>query len=287
MATEKGQKVVWFQAAGCTGCSISLMNSSYPDLVNLLLDELVPGKGITLLFHATLMGPTGRPALELLARVPREAAGQYVLVVEGALPTGHENFGRVGEVPMAARAAELARKAIAVVAMGSCASYGGIPAGAPNPAGCIGMGELLRREGIGVPVINVPGCPPHPRWFVETLVTVLARGLPAPEELDDAGRLRNVYSGLIHEHCPRRPDFDVARFAPYFGEQGCLYELGCRGPFTNAACPEHAWNGGVNWCLRAGHPCIGCTEPDFPDRFSPFFRKLSLEEELMTYRRQG
>ncbi len=286
MATNGGQKVVWFQAAGCTGCSVSLMNAAYPDIKNLLLDELVPGKGISLLFHATLMGPTGRPALEVLERAPAQAAGDYILVVEGAIPTAHPNFGRVGEVPMAERAAELARKAIAVLAVGSCASYGGIPAGAPNPTGCVGMRELLRKEGADTPVVNVPGCPPHPRWFVETVVTLLTGGLPRPEDSDEAGRLKAVYQGLVHEHCPRRPDFDVDRFAPAFGSQGCLYELGCKGPFTNAACPEHAWNSGVNWCIRANHPCIGCTEPDFPDNFAPMFRKLSLEQELDTYRRE-
>lgn len=276
--------VVWLQAAGCTGCSVSLMNADYPDIKNLLLDEIVPGKGIGLVFHPTLMGPTGRPALEVLEKVPAEEAGEYVLVVEGAIPTGHANFGQVGEVSMAERAAELAKGALAVLAVGTCAAYGGIPSGAPNPTGAVGMGELLRREGISTPVVNVPGCPPHPRWFVETVAWVLVKGLPGPEELDDAGRLKAVYGSLIHEHCPRRPDFDLARFAPAFGEEGCLYELGCKGPFTDAQCPYHAWNSGVNWCIRAGHPCIGCTEPDFPDRFSPFFRKFSLEEEKAAYR---
>jgi len=277
--------VVWFQAGGCTGCSISLMNADYPDLANLLLDEVVPGKGIALKFHATLMGPTGRPALEALERIPEKEAGEYLLVVEGAIPTAAGGrFGMVGEVPMAQRAASLARRAQAVLALGTCASYGGIPAGVPNPAGCVGVGELLRREGIQVPVVNVPGCPPHPRWFVETAARVLL-GLPGPEELDEAGRLKAVYRGLIHESCPRRPDFDVGRFAPSFGEEGCLYELGCKGPFTESQCPQRGWNGGVSWCIAAGHPCIGCTEPDFLDRFSPLFRKLSLEEEQQAYRR--
>jgi len=285
VSRESVCSVVWFQAAGCSGCSISLMNADYPNIANLLLDDVVPGKGIALRFHATLMGPTGQPALEVLERAPVQEAGEYILVVEGAIPTAHENFGRVGERSMEERAVELARHALAVLTVGTCAAYGGIPAGAPNPTKALGMRELLRRESIPTPVVNVPGCPPHPRWFVETVVTLLTRGLPQPEELDEAGRLKAVYPGLIHEHCPRRPDFDVDRFAPSLGQRGCLYELGCKGPFTNAACSEHAWNSGVNWCIRADHPCIGCTEPDFPDNFAPMFQKLSLEQELTTYRR--
>ncbi|NOX44313.1 MAG: hydrogenase small subunit [Caldiserica bacterium] len=279
--------VVWFQAAGCTGCSVSLMNAAYPDIKDLLLDEIVPGKSITLVFHATLMGPTGRPALEVLDRAPGKAAGDYLLVVEGAIPTRHPNFGRVGERPMAERAVELARGAVGVVAVGTCASYGGIPAGAPNPTGCVGIGELLRREGGAVPVVNVPGCPPHPRWFVETVAHLLLHGPPRPEELDGAGRLRAVYPDLVHDNCPRRADFDVGRFAPGFGDEGCLYELGCKGPYTDANCPYHGWNGGVNWCIKAGHPCIGCCEPEFPDYPSPLFRKATAQEAEASYRRSG
>lgn len=281
----KAQAVVWFQAAGCTGCSISLMNAEYPDIKRLLLDEIVPGKGIALRFHATLMGPFGRPALEVLERIPVEEAGEYVLVVEGAVPTRHPNFGRVGERPMAERAVELARSAVAVLALGTCASYGGIPAASPNPTGCAGIMELLRRRQIEVPVINVPGCPPHPRWFVETVAHLLLHGLPRPAELEGTGRLRAVYPGLIHDHCPRRADFDLGRFATGFGEAGCLYELGCKGPYTEANCPYHGWNGGVSWCIRAGHPCLGCCEPEFPDHPSPLFRKATAEEAAAFYRR--
>ncbi|MGC9529544.1 MAG: hydrogenase small subunit [Candidatus Bipolaricaulaceae bacterium] len=272
--------VMWFQGAGCTGCSISLMNADWPDITNLLLDELVPGKGLAMLFHATLMGPTGRPALEVLDRAVEAAAGRYLLVVEGAVPTAGDGvFGRVGETTMVEQVTELARGAGAVLAVGTCAAYGGIPAGAPNPTGCLGVGEVLSRRGIEVPVVNVPGCPPHPRWFVETAVQVAAHGPPTPDDLDQVGRLRAVYRGLIHETCPRRADFDVYRFAQTPGEEGCLYELGCKGPYTEARCPDHRWNGGVSWCIGAGHPCIGCCEPEFPDRMSPLFKKFAAQGE--------
>lgn len=285
MSKSRVYSVVWFQAAGCTGCSISLMNADYPGIKNLLLDELVPGKSIGLLFHGTLMGPTGQPALEVLERISTEEAEGYLLLVEGAIPTGEGGrFGMVGDLPMAERVKELSRKTTGVVAMGTCAAYGGIPAASPNPTGAMGVGNFLTREGIEVPVVNVPGCPPHPRWFVETVVHLLIFGLPKPEELDGVGRLWNVYQGLIHENCPRRADFDVGRFAKSFGEEGCLYELGCKGPYTESRCPFHRWNGGVNWCIDAGHPCIGCCEPEFPDYPSPLFRKASLEEARSSWR---
>ncbi len=286
MPEDKRLSVVWLQAAGCTGCSMSLLNAQYPHIANLLLDEVVPGKALGLVFHATLMGPFGHPALEVLKRVPVDGAGSYVLVVEGAIPTASSGaFGHVGEVTMADRARTLGENALAAVALGSCAAYGGIPAGAPNPTGCVSLKEFLDREGIATPVVNVPGCPPHPTWFVETVAHLLLSGLPGPGDLDEVGRLRSVYPGLIHENCPRRADFDVGRFARAFSEPGCLYELGCKGPYTDARCPTHRWNGGVNWCIGAGHPCLGCSEPEFPDLLAPVYRKFGPETSHDTYRR--
>ncbi|MFO8033647.1 MAG: hydrogenase small subunit [Candidatus Bipolaricaulota bacterium] len=274
MNRSSTRPVVWFQAAGCTGCSISLMNADYPDIKNLILDEVVPGERLSMVFHSTLMGRTGRASLEVLGRVPGESRGEYVLIVEGAIPTGGKGYGMVGEQTMADKTASLAQDALAVLALGSCASYGGIPAGAPNPTGCKGVGEFLRDVGVEAAVVNVPGCPPHPRWFVESVAYLLLGKVGEPGAVDEVGRVTSVYRGLIHEHCPRRPDFDVGRFAQQFGEEGCLYELGCKGPYTDSHCPDHALNAGVNWCIKAGHPCIACCEPEFLDGVSPLYRKL-------------
>lgn len=287
MRESRVQTVIWFQAASCTGCSISLMNADYPSIKNLLLDELVPGKALILRFHATLMGPTGQPALEVLGQARAKEAGNYLLVVEGAIPTAEGGrFGMVGDIPMAEQVHRLASHAAGVIALGTCAAYGGIPAGAPNPTSCVGVGEFLHGEGVEVPVINVPGCPPHPRWFVETLAQLLLNP-SAMEQLDEVGRLRSVYAGLIHENCPRRADFVVGRFASSFGEPGCLLELGCKGPYTSSLCPAHRWNGGVNWCIEAGHPCLGCCEPEFPDFPAPLFRKVGSAEAAAAYRRSA
>ena len=142
------------------------------------------------------------------------------------------------------------------------------------------MQQFLREQSIATPVINIPGCPPHPDWLVGTLVAVALYGLEAvAATLDELSRPTMFYGKCIHETCPRRADFDAARFARKFGDPGCLYELGCKGPVTFADCPTRMWNSGTNWCIGAGSPCHGCVEPDFPDRLSPLYEKI--DEERM------
>lgn len=275
----KEQSVIWLQGAGCTGCSVSLMNSVSPTLRNLLLDEIVPGKHLNLLFHPTLMAASGDIAIEVL-RGEREQSG-YLLVVEGAIPAAKNGvFATVGEregkpVTVKSHLVNLAKNALGIIAIGNCAAFGGFPAARPNPTGSRSVEEVLGEEGINIPVINVPGCPPHPDWFVGTVADIILHGLPSREKLDELKRPRFIYGQLIHENCPRKPYFDEGKFARNFGEEGCLYELGCKGPFTYADCPNRHWNGGVNWVIGAGSPCLGCVEPTFPDVSGPFYRKIS------------
>jgi hydrogenase small subunit len=151
-------------------------------------------------------------------------------------------------------------------------------AAAPNPTGCVGVGQALADAGIEKPVINVPGCPPHPDWFTGTVGEVLLFGLPGPESIDAAGRPRRFFGKLLHDLCPRRGDFEAHKFASAPGEPGCLYELGCKGPWTHADCPERQFNGGTNWCVKAGSPCQGCVEPFFPDVSCPIYAKIGLPE---------
>jgi len=275
----KEQAVIWLQGAGCTGCSVSLMNSVSPSIRNLLLDEIVPGKHINLLFHPTLMAASGEMAVEVI--LDKERKSDYLLVLEGAIPTAKNGiFATVGEengkpLTIYSRFKQLAKGALAVVTVGSCASFGGIPAARPNPTGSKSASDVLEEENIKVPCVNIPGCPPHPDWFVATVVHIMLNGLPQAEELDDLNRPKFIYGQLIHENCPRRPFFDEGKFAKNFGEEGCLYELGCKGPFTYADCPNRLWNGGTNWVIGAGSPCLGCVEPIFPDTSGPFYKKIS------------
>ncbi len=285
MANPVGEEypVIWLQTATCTGCSVSVLNSVSPTIKNLLIDQVVPGKHVSLQYHATIMAGAGDAAVEVMERAERENQVGYLLVVEGAIPNAHDGlYGSIGErsgtpASMLSRVESLGRNALAVIALGTCASFGGIPAAAPNPSRSVSVREAFRVRHITTPVINLPGCPPHPDWFVGTVAAVLMKGLPRPSEMDDLGRPRAFYGRPIHENCQRRAHFDEGKFARQPGDPGCLYELGCKGPVTYADCPNRLWNGGVNWCVGNGSPCMGCVEPGFPDPLSPVYVKLSDE----------
>jgi hydrogenase small subunit len=279
MAKTQEYPVIWLQAATCTGCPVSVLNSASPAIKHLLIDEVLPGKHVNLRFHATLMAGSGEPAISALETASKQHKGEYILVAEGAIPTrSGGRYGSLGErngaaVSFSERVAELGAGALAVIALGTCAAYGGIAAAAPNPSQSISVPEFFRSNGIGTPLINVPGCPPHPDWFMGTVASILLMGLPNPEQLDEFGRPKAFYGRLVHENCQRRAYYDEKKFAASLGDEGCLYELGCKGPVTHADCPVRLWNGGVNWCVGCGGMCIGCTSPGFPDMVAPIYGK--------------
>ena len=273
MAQVQEYPVIWLQGATCTGCSVSVLNSVSPTIKNVLVDEVVPGKHVSLRYHATIMAGAGEGAIKALeAEIAR---GGYLLVMEGAIPTAAEGaYGHIGEETILQVVEKSARSAAAIIALGTCACYGGIPAAAPNPSGCVGIGELLDRWGVNVPLINVPGCPPHPDWFVGTVAALLLGDLKVPP-LDDFERPLAFYGSLIHENCPRRAYFDEGKFAKKPGDPGCLYYVGCKGPLTYADCPKRLWNGGTNWCIGTGSPCQGCVQPEFPDGLAAFYKRVA------------
>lgn len=282
MAQAKVQEipVLWVQAGTCTGCSVSILNVVSPTIKNVLIDEVVPGKHIALKYQATVMAGQGEPVLEVLEDTSHKNKGGYVLIVEGAIPTKDDGmYGTLGEkngkaLPMAPRIEALAKDSLAIIALGTCAAFGGIAAGKPNPGGYVGLDAFLQARGVSKPLINIPGCPPHPDWFVGTVASILLLGLPKPEELDEFKRPKAFFGRLIHENCARRAYFDEGKFAKKFGELGCLNELGCKGPVTYADCSTRLWNHGTNWCIGAGSPCIGCCEAGFPDLLAPMYQKL-------------
>jgi len=279
----KDYPVVWLQAAGCTGCSVSVLNAVSPKIQNLLLDELVPGHRLNLLFHATIMAGQGQPVIEVLKDTEKNRKAGYILVIEGAIPTAENGlYGCIGQldgrhITLQQSVEDLGKNALATIALGTCAAYGGIPAAKPNPAGCKGVKALFDEKAIQTPVINIPGCPIHPDWFTGTISAIMFSGLGSVE-LDDIGRPKLFFAKLIHENCPRRADFDKGKFAEKPGDDGCLYRVGCKGHYTYADCPVRLWNNGLNWCVKAGSPCQGCVEPQFPDGTSPLYEKITFED---------
>ena len=251
----KRPSVIWLHFQECTGCSESLLRAEHPTLERLILDV------ISLDYHETLFAAAGHQAEAARKTAMAENKGKYLLVVEGAIPTKDGGiYCKVGGQTAIDMVKECAQDAAAVVAIGSCASWGGMPSTGPNPTGASSVAEIL-----GKVVPNIPGCPPNPYNFLSTVVHYLTFGkLPAVDQL---GRPLFAYSRLIHENCERRAHFDAGRFALEFGDAGhrqgwCLYKLGCKGPETYANCPVIGFNdvGEVSWPVGCGHPCIGCTE---------------------------
>ena len=261
--------VVWIQAGSCAGCSVSLLNSVSPTIQDLLLGEVIPGQHISLAFHPNVSAGQGDQVTDLLRKYGRGEKGKFVLVVEGAVSTKDDGiYCEVGEhnghgITALQHVKDLATHAMAVINTGTCSAYGGIPGADPNPTGIKPVTQILKEAGISTPVVNVPGCPPHPDWFVGTVATILIGGLGALD-VDEYGRPKAFYGKRLHDNCQLRGSFDKGEFAKSFSDEGCLYELGCKGPVAYADCSHRKWNNGTNWCIGCGSPCIGCVEPEFP-----------------------
>jgi len=199
--------VIWLAGSACTGCSVSLLNTVHPDIKDVLL------KIISLRYHQTVMAASGDLALEAIERTYRDAPGKYLLLVEGAIATGADGlYNTLGErngkpITMLDWTRKLAGKAAAAVSVGTCAAFGGIPAASPNPTGAKPVSAILAEAKIKTPLINVPGCPPHPDWMVGTLAHVLLYGVP---KVDALGRPVLFFGETIHDNCPYRGYFDEA-----------------------------------------------------------------------------
>jgi len=259
--------VVWLHFAECTGCSEGFIRSMYPWIDELVLDIL------SVEYHETIMAAAGHQAEENLKNAIKKYKGKFVCVVEGAVATKYDGaYGKIGGRTFLEIAKEVTSKAAAVICIGTCSSFGGVQAAEPNPGGYKGVGDAL-----GIKTLNIPGCPPNPINLVGTVVNYLLLGsLPA---LDDLGRPLFAYGKTIHDQCPRRSHFENEEFVEEFGSEEaamgyCLYKVGCRGPETYNNCPTAKFNDGTSWPVEAGHPCLGCSEPNFWDKMSPFYEEM-------------
>jgi NiFe hydrogenase small subunit HydA len=302
VAEESGGKVhlIWLNLASDTGCTISMLQASNPDLV-----EAVESLGISADFWKALMTPdydlgwvSSGYTQEDLSQVPLfnatfGDAPVDVLVVEGTPQLGTPTGGGLGYYCTTGRyngspvtgyelLQKLASKASYVVAIGQCSSFGGIPAGKGNLTGAVSVIEALRTAGVTTkrPIINIPGCPANPDWTIVTLTTVLQGFDP---DLDELGRPKAFFSSYIHDNCPRRDAYNRGQMAKAFDDPvGCFWDLGCRGPITQSACAKTKWNSGISFCTQAGPMCWGCMHPNFPDSpTSGFFSPIEQTPTLV------
>lgn len=272
VAQARRPSVIWLHMQDCTGCTETLLRASKPDLAELILHL------VSLDYHSTLMAAAGKDAEDTLHAAMQENAGKYVLVVEGAIPRKDQGVylkhaGKTGLQVLQ----EVGRRAGAIIAIGSCASWGGIPSADPNPTDAAGVDSIIKNK----PIVNIPGCPPNPYTFLGTVLQYATAGtLPA---LDELKRPKFAYDRHIHDHCPRRPHFDAGRFAQTFGDEGhrqgwCLYKLGCKGPATHAGCSTRHFNEIPDvWPIGIGAPCVGCTEQQLAFRV-PMFQTVPIHD---------
>lgn len=270
--------LVWLQGSGDTGCSISFLNAHQPDVATLMTKF-----NVNLVFHPTLSSLSGPEVMELFDEYSNGEKPVDVLVVEGAIPLGPNGTGEycvVGHRPIKDLVKAFAAKAQYVVAIGTCASFGGISAADPNPTEATGLqfyrnqkGGLLGadfKSAAGAPVVNIPGCPAHPDWVTETLSAVIL-GMGSVLELDEFQRPKSFFDTLAHWGCPKNEYYEFAVPAEDFGKNGCLVkDLGCKGIYTHADCNRRRWNGQSSK-TTVGSPCLGCTEPNFPDASKGYF----------------
>jgi uptake hydrogenase small subunit len=272
-------KLLWLQSGGCGGCTLSLIGAESPDLVTAL--DIA---GIDLLWHPSLSEATGHELHGLLARLTSGEEPLDILCLEGSVIRGPCGTGRFhmlsgSDRPMKDLIAELAPLASNVVAVGTCAAFGGITAAGDNPSDACGLvydgrdpGGLLGprfRARSGLPAINVSGCPVHPGWVVETFLQ-LAGGTFTEADLDAIGRPRFYADHLVHHGCTRNEYYEFKASAQNLCEMGCMMEhLGCMGTQVHADCNIRLWNGEGS-CTRGGYPCISCTEPGFEEVDHPF-----------------
>jgi len=253
IAPESLPRLVYIQGQSCTGCSISLLQADTPSAVTMITEYS------KLAFHTDLSAISGRQALGLLDDFFSGRAGDYFLAMEGAVPYAMPDACVIGGKPLGEHLLKAAETMAGAIAVGTCASHGGIPAAEGNPTGAVSLREFYRREGKDPLMIAIPGCSVHPDWVWKTVVHLVRAGLP---ELVN-GQPKMFFDSKIHETCPRYHDFQQEIFAENLGDKGCLFKLGCIGPDTYADCSTRWWNGRQTWCVDANAPCIGCASPIF------------------------
>ncbi len=274
------KNLLYIHGQGCGGDTISLLNAEEPDFA--LAMEMLD---INIAWHPSLSVINGNEVLKVYNSFINGESKLDYFIIEGAVPTAPNGTGKIYESfnrPFIEWVRELAGVAEYTIAVGTCAVSGGISAASGNPTGASGaqfrrenIGGILNEEyrsGAGFPVVNIPGCPAHPDWVLETLYLLSQNKLSA-DQLDYANRPAQFYSSLAHHACPKNEYYEFKASAEELGQMGCLFEnLGCRGTQCESDCNLRLWLGRTGSCTRAGYPCIACTSNNFPQTGARYFR---------------
>lgn len=269
LETAQLPSLVWLEFQDCAGNTESFLRASKPTVAEVILDT------ISINYHETIMAAAGHQAEAARDDTVAKYPGQFIAIVEGAIPTGAGGaYCTIGGKSALQIAREVCGKAAATIAVGTCAAFGGLPAAHPNPTGAVSVGDAV--PGIKN-LINLSACPANAENITALLVYHLTMKQWPP--LDHYRRPLFAYGKLIHDNCERRAHFDAGQYVEAWGDPGhragyCLYKMGCKGPVTAHNCPVVRWNEGSGWPVGCGHPCLGCAEPGFWDEMTPFYRHL-------------
>jgi hydrogenase small subunit len=296
-------EILWITAGlGCDGDTIAMTAATQPSLEDILLGG-IPGIPRVKLHNPFLSYENGDEFMEIFYKAAEGKLDPFLLVIEGSIPNENNkaegywaSFGTNRETGQPITTCEwidrLAPKAWAVVAAGTCATYGGIHAMEGNPTGCMGLADYLGwdwRSSAGIPIVCVPGCPVVPDNMTETLLYLLYQSVSrAPMiPLDEALRPTWLFGQTVHEGCDRGGYYEQGQFGEAYGSRECIVKLGCWGPVVQCNVGKRGWMAGIGGCPNVGGICIGCTMPGFPDKFMPFMNQppgsLLSSHAVMTY----
>ncbi len=278
--------ILWMTSGlGCDGDTVALTAATSPSLEDLIRGT-IPGTPPIMLYNPWTALESGDAFVRHWYDAEAGRLSPFVLVIEGSVPnerlSGEGHWAGFGvdpdsgqPIPTTTWIDRLAPGAAAIVAVGTCAAYGGVPAMRNNPTGAMGVGDYLGRSWrsrAGLPVVNLPGCPVQPDTITETLLALAMRiaGISPELALDELGRPRWLFDRTVHEGCDRVGLAERGDFADGFDDGGCLVKLGCKGPVVKCSVPTRGWVNGIGGCPNVGGICIACTSPGFPDRFMPF-----------------
>ncbi len=268
LASQRRPSVIWLQLQECTGCVESVLRTESPTIGDLILDIL------SVDYQHTLMAAAGDAAEAALQQSMEKNHGQYLLVVTGSIPLAEDGiYTTIGGRTAKSILEEAAAGASAILAVGACAHWGSVQAARPNPTHAVGVSDVIQNK----PIVNIAGCPPIADVVTATVVHYLTfQRMP---ELDRDGRPLFAYGARIHDQCSRRANYDAGQYVEAFDDDAarhawCLYKVGCKGPATFSPCPLIQWNSHTSWPIDAGHPCLGCTERNFWDTMTPFYKQL-------------